>query len=220
VIGALLGLLNRDGEDVDVALYEAVYSLMESLVPDYEAFDVVRAPSGASLPGIAPSNTYRCLDGKYVVISGNGDAIFRRLMAVIERGDLAADPSLADNAGRVKHVARLDAAIAAWAAERTQEEAEAALVAAGVPSGPILTAEEIAKDPHFAARGMHERHAVRIGPGDHREVAFPGIVPKLAHRPGRTRALGPELGEHTTQVLGELGFGAPVIDELRTKGVI
>ncbi|TDQ01447.1 CaiB/BaiF CoA transferase family protein [Labedaea rhizosphaerae] len=235
VIGALLGLLSRacedgkdgkngengeNGEDVDVALYEAVYSLMESLVPDYEAFDVVRAPSGASLPGVAPSNTYRCLDGKYVVISGNGDAIFRRLMAVIERGDLAADPSLADNAGRVRHVARLDAAIAAWAAERTQEEAEAALVAAGVPCGPILTAEEIAKDPHFAARGMHERHAVRIGPGDHREVAFPGIVPKLAHRPGRTRALGPDLGEHTAEVLAELGYGAPAIAELRTKGVI
>jgi formyl-CoA transferase len=223
VIGALMGLLQRDrvqGEVVDVALYEGVYSLMESLVPDFDAFSVVREPAGSGLPGIAPSNTYRCGDGKYIVISGNGDGIFKRLMRVIGREDLADDPRLADNAGRVRHTEELDEAIGAWTAGLTQEAAETALVEAGVPNGPILTAEEIVKDPHYSARGMLERHAVRIGGGHVEDVAFPGIVPKFDHNPGQVTWLGPELGEHTDAVLAELDIDSERRTELREKGVL
>lgn len=227
VIGALMGLLRRDrepganpGEVVDVALYEAVYSLMESLIPDFEAFGVVRGPAGSALPGVAPSNTYRCADGKYIVVSGNGDAIFRRLMHAVGRADLADDPRFADNAGRVAHAELLDDAIGAWTATLTQEAAEAVLRAASVPCGPILTAPDIAKDPHFEARGMHERHRVRLDGDRETEVTFPGIVPTLTERPGRTRALGPELGEHTEAVLAELGVPGEAVARLRENGVI
>ena len=211
VIGALMGLLERRsgtgrGEVVDVALYEAVYSLMESLVPDYDAFDVQREPSGASLPGIVPSNTYLCADGTYIVVSGNGDAIFTRLMRVIGRPDLADDPRMRDNEGRSRHAGELDAAIAQWAARHSLADAESALRAASVPSGPILTAREILNDPHYAARGMHERRTVRIGIRE-RDVAFPGIVPKLRNQPGRIRWLGPDLGSHTGEVLAEPAAG-------------
>jgi formyl-CoA transferase len=226
VIGALLGLARREraagpsGEVVDVALYEAVYSLMESLIPDFDAFEVVRGPAGSALPGVAPSNTYRCADDKYIVISGNGNAIYQRLMRAIGRSDLAADPALADNTGRVAHADLLDQAIGAWTATMTQEAAEADLLAVGVPSGPILTAEDIVKDPHFQARGMIDRRRVRID-GDHTtEVAFPGIVPTLTRRPGRTRSLGPELGEHTEAVLAELDIDINTHAKLREQGVI
>jgi formyl-CoA transferase len=223
VIGALLGLVQRGrtgGEVVDVALYEAVHSLMESLVPDFDAFGVARGPAGTGLPGVAPSNTYRCADGRYVVISGNGDGIFRRLMDVIGRPDLAADARLADNTGRVRHVVELDDAIGDWTSRHTQEAAETALVGAGVPSGAILTVEEIVKDPHYAARDMHERHPVLVA-GPHREdVLFPGIVPKLRTSPGRTRWLGPELGAHTDEVLAGIGIDGPAREALRAQGVI
>lgn len=211
VVGALLGLLERRdggarGEVVDVALYEAVYSLMESLVPDYDAFHVEREPSGANLPGIVPSGTYPCADGRYLVVSGNGNAIFARLMRAIGRPELADDPRMADNDGRVRCGRELDAAIAAWAARHTLDEAELILRRAEVPCGPILTAEDILADPHYAARGMHERHKVTIG-GSEREVVFPGIVPKLRNRPGRTRWLGPDLGRHTEDVLAGVSNG-------------
>ncbi|NKQ56993.1 CoA transferase [Amycolatopsis sp. K13G38] len=205
VIGALMGLLERrsgevHGEVVDVALYEAVYSLMESLVPDYDAFGAVREPAGASLPGIAPSGTYRCADGKYLVVSGNGDAIFARLMRAVGRADLADDRRMADNHGRVQHAHELDAVIGEWTARHTLDEASTLLAEAAVPCGPILTVEDIVHDPHYTARGMHEHHTVRIGQSK-RDVLFPGIVPKLRNRPGRTRWLGPELGEHNTELL-------------------
>jgi formyl-CoA transferase len=227
VIGALLGLVQRGthgGEVVDVALYEAIYSLMESLVPDYDAFGVVREPAGSALPGAAPSNTYRCADGRYVVISGNGDAIFRRLMTAVGRPELARDPRMADNAGRVRHSGELDEALGAWAAGVTMRQATHVLLAAEVPHGPILTAAEIVDDPHYAARGMVERHPVRIGDNDgddeSREVRFAGIVPRLEGNPGRTRWLGPELGEHTDEVLAEFGYQACERAELRDQGVI
>jgi formyl-CoA transferase len=230
VIGALLGLLRRGrdsrgrrGEVVDVALYEAIYSLMESLVPDYDAFGVVREPAGTALPGIAPSNTYLCADGRYVVISGNGDAIFRRLMAVVGRPELADDPRLSDNTGRVAHVEELDKVIGDWAAGCTQEQVVAVLLEAEVPHGPILTAEDIVKDPHFAARGMLERHAVPVGDSageETREVTFAGVVPRLEHSPGQTRWLGPELGAHTDEVLAEVGYGQGARAALREQGVI
>lgn len=243
VIGALMGLLQRDrrgpgagagsdalvggdagagpgtGEVVDVALYEAIYSLMESLIPDYDAFGVAPGPSGAGLSGIAPSNTYRCSDGRYVVVSGNGDAVYRRLMHAIGRAELAEDPRMADNAGRVEHVAELDAVLAGWVAARTQDEVVTTLLAAEVPHGPILTAEEIVADPHFAARHMVERVPVRIG-ADTREVRFPGVVPRLARHPGSTRWVGPDLGEHTDQVLAELGYTPAALSALRTRGAI
>jgi formyl-CoA transferase len=211
VIGTLLGLLERRGGDgpgevVDVALYEAVYSLMESLVPDYQAFHIVREPSGASLPGIVPSGTYVCADGKYLVVSGNGNAIFARLMRTIGRADLADDSRMADNDGRSRHAGELDAAIADWAARHSLAEAECILRRADVPCGPILTADDILHDPHYAARGMHERHPVHIGQHE-REVTFPGIVPKLRNSPGRTRWLGPDLGQHNDEVLAAVVAG-------------
>jgi formyl-CoA transferase len=223
VIGALLGLVQRGrtgGEVVDVALYEAVHSLMESLVPDFDAFGVLRGPSGTGLPGVAPSNTYQCADGRYVVISGNGDGVFRRLTEVIGRPDLATDPRLTDNAGRVRHVTELDDVIAEWTSRHSQEAVEAALIGAEVPSGPILTVEEIVKDPHYAARDMHERHPVRLDDRHQADVLFPGIVPKLRTSPGRTTWLGPELGAHTDEVLAGLGIDGPARDALRERGVI
>jgi crotonobetainyl-CoA:carnitine CoA-transferase CaiB-like acyl-CoA transferase len=229
VIGALMALRARDlepggkagsGEVVDVALYEGIYSLTESLVPDYAAFGVEPVRSGSALPGIAPSNTYLCADGAYIVISGNGDAIFRRLMKLIDRQDLAADPELADNAGRVRRVTELDEAIGRWAIERSHDEALVHLTSASVPSGPIFTAADITKDPHFAARGMHETYSVRLSENEQVEAVFPGVVPKLENRPGRTRWLGPEVGEHTEEVFDEIGVEATRRSDLRAAGVI
>ncbi|MEO3826414.1 CaiB/BaiF CoA-transferase family protein [Actinomadura sp. B10D3] len=224
VVGALMGLVRRQrtrsGEVVDVALYEAIYSLTESLVPDFDAFGVVRGPSGSALPGIVPSNTYRTADGKYVVVSGNSDTIFQRLMRLVGREDLAADPRLADNAGRSAHTEEIDAAIGQWAGALGLDGALAGLRSADVPAGPIYTAEDIVKDPHFWARGMHERHPVRIDGAQETEVIFPGVVPKLADDPGRTRWLGPELGAHTDEVLEGIGIGADARAELSEQGVI
>ncbi|GAA2072021.1 CaiB/BaiF CoA transferase family protein [Actinomadura alba] len=224
VIGALMGLRQRarrgTGEVVDVALYEAVYSLMESLTPDFDAFGVVRGPTGSSLPGIAPSNTYRCADGGHVVISGNSDAIFKRLMRLIDRDDLATDPRLSDNTGRVAHVDELDDVIGQWARENRQEDVLRKLKGAEVPCGPIFTAADIAKDPHYQARGMLQRQSVRIDAEEEADVMFPGIVPKLERAPGRTEWLGPELGAHTAAVLGEIGLGADALTDLREEGVI
>jgi formyl-CoA transferase len=224
VIGALMGLLRRrsgrGGETVDVALYEAVYSLMESTVPDFDAFGVPREPTGTTMPGVVPSNTYPCADGRYVIVAGNGDAIYGRLMRLIGRADLADDPALAVNTGRVARGAEIDAAITEWTSARPSPEALELLAGADVPSGPILTVADIVADPHFAARGMHERHPVRIGGDAPREVLFPGTVPKLAEEPGGTRWLGPDLGEHTDEVLAELGRTAADRAALRDKGVV
>ncbi|MEU4092805.1 CaiB/BaiF CoA-transferase family protein [Streptomyces sp. NPDC026673] len=224
VIGALAALHRRAatgrGDVVDVALYEAVYSLMESLTPDYDAFGIERERTGGALPGIAPSNTYACRDGRAVVVAANGDGVFRRLTAVIGRPDLAADPRLADGAGRARHADELDAAIAAWTGGLPYEEVLGRLEEGGIPSGPIHTAADIAKDPQFAARGMLERHRVAIAPGWHQDVAFPGVVPKLDEAPGGTRWLGPDLGEHTDAVLAELGIGADRRAELHARGVV
>jgi formyl-CoA transferase len=209
VIGALIALRNRDrgrgGDLVDVALYEAIYSLTESLIPDYVAFGVVPPRSGGGVPGIAPSNTYRCEDGRWVQVSGNSEAIFRRLMQLVGRTDLADDPSLADNTGRVQRMEELDAAIGAWTALHSHSRVLADLDRAGVPAGAIYTPEDIVADQHFVARGMLERHAVHIGDQE-REVLFPGIVPRLERGAGLTRWLGRELGADTEEVLGDPNF--------------
>jgi formyl-CoA transferase len=187
------------GQVVDVALYEAVFNCMESLLPEYSAFGAVRQPAGSALPGIAPSNAYRCADGQ-VVIGGNGDSIFKRLMAAIGRADLGADPSLADNAGRAAQVDQLDAAITAWTVQRTVAEVVATLQAASVPVGRIYTVADIAADPHYQARGMIEQMTLPDG----LTLAVPGIVPRLSATPGAIHRPAPALGEHTAEVLAAL----------------
>jgi formyl-CoA transferase len=210
VIGVLLALQARArdvspqaprgrGQVVDVALYESVFNCMESLLPEYSAFGAVRQPAGSALPGIAPSNAYRCSDGM-VVIGGNGDSIFKRLMHAIGRADLADDPGLASNAGRVPRVAEIDAAIEAWTSQRPVAEAVAALQAAVVPAGRIYTVADIAADPHYRARGMIHRATLADGFG----IDVPGVVPVLSRTPGTPDRPAPALGEHTDAVLGAL----------------
>ncbi|HLO93917.1 MAG TPA: CoA transferase, partial [Burkholderiaceae bacterium] len=200
VIGVLLALQARRhtgrGQVVDVALYESVFNCMESLLPEYSAFGAVREPAGSALPGIAPSNAYRCADGQ-VVIGGNGDSIFRRLMSAIGREDLGQDPGLAGNAGRAARVDELDAAITAWTVQRPVDEVLRLLQAARVPVGRIYTARDIAEDPHYRARRMIETITTAKG----LQLEVPGIVPKLSDTPGRLRSLAPALGEHNAAVL-------------------
>jgi formyl-CoA transferase len=189
------------GQVVDVALYEAVFATMESLVPEYLAQGFVRQRSGSALPGISPSNTYPCRDGQHVIIAGNGDALFRRLMNAIGRDDLGCDPALAQNDGRVARNQELDTAIGAWTARYGIDEVVTRLEAAGVPVGKIYTVADICADPHYAARGMIEMHDLPQGGG---RIGMPGIVPKLSATPGRTRWLGPALGQHDAEVLGDV----------------
>lgn len=193
-----------DGETVDVALTEAVFSVMESLMPEYSAYGVVRGRTGNEMPGVAPSNTYVCGDGEWVVIGGNADGIFRRLMLAIERPDLADDGRMRDNRGRAKHCALLDEAIGGWTSGRPLAEVLRVLVAASVPVGPIYSVANIAEDNHFQQRDMLLDMTVEVEPGEPAQVTFPGIVPKFDQLPGRVTWLGPELGEHTDQVLSEL----------------
>ena len=219
VIGVLMALHEREksgqGQVIDVALYEAVFNCMESLLPEHSAFGAVRGPAGSALPGIAPSNAYPCTDG-YVLIGGNGDGIFKRLMAAIGRSDLAQDPALADNAGRVARVHELDAAIGAWTASRTVAQALVQLDQAQVPAGRIYTVADIAADPHYAARGML---LPRPQP-DGSELLVPGIVPKLSRTPGGHHRDAPALGQDTDAVLAGMGLTAAQIAELRQRGVV
>lgn len=219
VIGALTAIHHRAasgrGQVVDVALYEAVFAMMESMLPEYGMGGTVRERTGSALPGIVPSNTYLCGDGKYVVIGANADSIFKRMMNAIGRADLAGDPALADNAGRVKRTQELDRAIGEWTATVTLDEALAVLEKAEVPSGRIYSIADIAADLHYRARGMIERH--KLG---EKELLLPGIVPKLSRTPGATRWIGPRLGEHTDEVLGSLGYDTARIAALRASGVV
>lgn len=220
VIGILMALHERNrsgrGQVVDVALYEAVFNCMESLLPEYSAFGAVREPSGSALPGIAPTNAYLCGDGGYALVAGNGDSIFKRLMQAIGRPDLANDPELADNAGRVRRVQELDAAIGTWTKERTVAEALRVMDAAGVPAGRIYTIADIAGDPHYAARGMLQA----LDTGDGATMLVPGIVPKLSRTPGGQHRLAPALGQDTEAVLREVGVTPDQIAALRARGVI
>jgi crotonobetainyl-CoA:carnitine CoA-transferase CaiB-like acyl-CoA transferase len=220
VIGALMAMHHvrsgGPGQFVDVALYESVFGIMESLLPEFSRFRHVRERSGGSLPGIAPSNTYPCNDGSYVVIAANSDGIFKRLMRAIGRTDLADDPALARNDGRARQERMLDEAIEAWTSPRSVEDVLAALAEADVPSGRIYTAEGIHEDPHYRARGMIERVALPDG----QAIDLPGIVPKLSGTPGTTQWIGPALGEHVEEVLASVGITGPAVDALRAEGII
>lgn len=221
VIGALMSLLRvktgeGKGQIVDVSLYESVFNLMESLVPEYDLMGHVRTRTGGALPGISPSNTYPTSDDRYVVIAGNSDAIFRRLMLVIERPDLANDPELASNDGRVPKDAALDAAISAWTSKHTMDEVLAALDKADVPAGRIYSVADIVSDPHYLAREMILPTQL---PGDV-AVKMPGITPKLSETPGGVNWPGPTLGEHTDEILGELGLEQRAISLLRKTGAV
>jgi formyl-CoA transferase len=220
VIGALMALHHRErhggrGQVVDVALYEAVFNMMESVVPEYAMYGMVRERTGASLPGIVPSNTYPCSDGS-IVIGGNSDPIFKRLMTAIERDDLANDPALAHNDGRVPRTAEIDAAICAWLADKPIDAALAVLNASDVPAGRIYSVADMFDDPQYLARDMFQRFSYRDG---HR-ITLPNVTPKFSDTPGGTRWLGPELGEHTEEVLTTLGYDAAQIARLRAARVI
>ena len=220
-LGMLLALYQRDarggvGQMIDVALYESVFNLSESLLPEYSAFGAIRKPAGGALPGIAPSNAYRCADNAYVLIAGNGDSIYKRLMNLVGRPDLADDPALARNDGRAARVQEIDAAIEAWTSTLSMDAALERLTAASVPSGRIYSARDIAEDPHYRARGVIER----LRSADGLEVDVPGIIPKLSGNPGAIHARGPTLGEHTDTVLGKAGLAAEDISALKAKGIV
>ncbi|HNE43555.1 MAG: CoA transferase [Betaproteobacteria bacterium] len=220
-IGALMALRHREvnggaGQVVDVALYEAVFAMMESLVPEFDVFGFVRERTGNIMPGITPSNTHTTRDGKHVAIGGNGDAIFRRFMAAIGRPDLAADPGLADNAGRDGRRDEIYGAVDVWCAAHDEAEVLAALEAAQVPASRVYSAADMFADPQFLAREMIQT-ALRA---DGKPLKVPGIVPKLSATPGSTEWLGPALGEHTDSILAALGYGAEDIAALRAEGAV
>ena len=220
VIGILLALHERHtsgkGQVIDVALYEAVFNCMESLLPEFSAFGAVREAAGSALPGIAPSNAYKCQDGGYVLIAGNGDSIFKRLMHTMGRDDLGLDPNLADNAGRVKRVEEIDAAIGAWTATLSVAKVLELLDAASVPAGRIYTVADIATDPHYQARDMILQTVMADGSA----LALPGIVPKLSRTPGSHRRNAPEIGQDTDAVLQDIGLTEAQIQALKDKGIV
>ncbi|MEG3116893.1 CoA transferase [Salinicola sp. 4072] len=225
VIGALLALQERhrsgQGQYIDVALYESVFAMMESLIPEYDGADVIREPSGSALPGITPSNAYPCAckestGGEYVLIAGNGDSIFKRLMAAIGRQDLADDPRFAHNDGRSRHAELIDGAIADWTRQHQRDYVLDVLESAHVPVGYPYTAKDIVADPHYLAREMIE--TIRLGDGESLKV--PGVLPKLSRTPGRIDGGGPALGQHTQDVLDELGIDRETQAKMRERGVI
>ncbi|MCJ2120465.1 CoA transferase [Methylobacterium sp. J-001] len=221
VIGALMSILNVKvnggaGQVVDVSLVESVFNVMESLVPEYDLLGEIRTRTGGALPGITPSNTYPTQDGGYVVIAGNSDPIFRRLMKAIGRPDLAEDPQMRSNDGRSQHAAMLDSVIGDWSKARSVDDALAALDAADVPAGRIYSVADIVADPHYQARDMILEAELPGGT----QVKMPGIVPKLSGTPGAVRWQGPALGAHTDAVLADLGLDATAIQTLRDAGAV
>ncbi|MEW9899065.1 CaiB/BaiF CoA-transferase family protein [Chitinivorax sp. PXF-14] len=221
VIGALMALRHREvnggrGQVVDVALYEAVFAMMESLVPEFDVMGFIRERSGNIMPGITPSSIHTTRDGKHIQIGANGDAIFRRFMLAIGRDDLAADPTLADNAGRDARRAELYAVIDGWAAAHDEEQVLAVLEQAEVPASRVYSVADMFRDPQFLARGMIESATLPDG----KPFKVPGIVPKLSDTPGATEWLGPALGEHTEAILRELGYADEAIAALRAGGAV
>jgi formyl-CoA transferase len=221
VIGAMMALHQRNanggsGQYVDVALYEAVFNMMESLIPEFDVLGFRRERAGNELPGITPSNTYPTRDGKFVIIGANNDSIFKRLMSTIGRSDLASDAALATNTGRAARARELDQAIEAWTRTHDLSTLLDALERAEVPSGRVYDAEDIVNDAHYAARRMIEQWTLPDG----KPMKIPGIVPKLSETPGKTHWLGPKLGEHTAEILERLGYDESQQKELRQRGVI
>jgi crotonobetainyl-CoA:carnitine CoA-transferase CaiB-like acyl-CoA transferase len=223
VIGTLLALRAREldpqksGQLVDVALYESVFTLMEGILPEFDLKGLVRERTGSTLPGIAPSNTYFCADGKYIVIGANGDSVFKRLMMAIGRLDLAEDSRFADNQGRADHVDFLDQVIETWTKQFPMKEVQRLLDQAGVPVGPIYSIEDIAQDPQYIARQMLEK--IQLPDGE--QVLVPGVVPRLSGTPGALEWIGPQLGEHNDEILGEwIHVSKEEYALLKEKGVV
>ncbi len=220
VIGILLALHERNhsglGQIIDIGLYEAVFNCMESLLPEYSAFGEVRQAAGSALPGIAPSNAYLCKDGGYVLIAGNGDSIFKRLMTVIGQPEMASNPAYADNTGRVKHIAKIDEVIGAWTILHGVDQVLQVLEKAKVPAGKIYTAADIAIDPHFRAREM----IISQKDSDGSELLVPGIVPKLSRTPGQLQRTAPEIGQDNENVFKQIGLTESQIQALYSSGVI
>ena len=219
-LGVTMALLEREksgtGQVVDVALFEAMFNLLEAVVPEYSGAGVVREPSGTTVTGIVPTNTYVCQDGKYVVIGGNGDSIFVRLMEAAERPDMAHNQRLANNTGRVAHEGEIDVALATWCLQHDSATILDKLSVARVPAGPIFSVKDMMNDAHYQARGLFERVEINGKPLD-----IPAIIPKLQRTPGQTRWSGPELGEHNEEVLGDiLGLDDEALAGLRDKGVM
>jgi formyl-CoA transferase len=219
VIGILLALQERHqsgkGQVIDIALYEAVFNCMESLVPEYSAFGEVRQAGGSALPGIAPSNAYLCADGGYVLVAGNGYSIFKRLMNLIGRVDLANDPALENNDGRVARVAELDQAIGVWAQTMTTDQALQLLDTVAVPAGKIYTVADIASDTHYKARGNIENIQMRDGT----RLDVPGVIPKLSRTPGSIKTLAPDIGENTDEILHSIGLTKAQVASLKERGI-
>ena len=220
VIGILMALHERHqsglGQIIDIALYEAVFNCMESLLPEYSAFGEVRQAAGSALPGIAPSNAYLCKDGAYVLIAGNGDSIFKRLMTAIGYPAMANNPEFSDNTGRVKHIVQIDDAIGAWALLHNVDEVLQVLEQAKVPAGKIYTAADIAQDPHFRAREMLLSQIDAHGD----ELLVPGIVPKLSRTPGELKRVAPEIGQDNEAVLRGIGLSQEQINQLYQLGIV
>ncbi|MEQ8263066.1 CoA transferase [Pseudohaliea sp.] len=219
-LGIALAIIQRqrsgEGQTIDVALYESVFNLLEAVVPEFDGAGLVREPAGTTLTGIVPTNTYRCADGRYVIIGGNGDSIFKRLMVVAGRPDMAEDPALADNAGRVRQEAAIDAALAAWCAGLPAAAVIEQLEAARVPVGPIYSVADMVADPHFQARGLFETVEV-----DGEPLKIPAILPRLETTPGRTDWPGGAVGSHNEEILGGLlGLSGEELAALRADGVI
>ncbi len=221
-LGIALALIQRakpgcgTGQVVDVALYESVFNLMEGIVPEYDGAGVIREPSGTTVTGIVPTNTYRCDDGKFVVIGGNGDSIFRRLMEAAGRSDMAENPAMADNAGRVDHEAEIDEALALWCAAHSSGHIISTLENVQVPVGPIYSVEDMMVDPQYQARGMFEQVEI-----DGEPLKIPAILPKLDATPGRTDWPGSEIGSHNDEVLkGILALDDAEIEQLRRAGIV
>jgi crotonobetainyl-CoA:carnitine CoA-transferase CaiB-like acyl-CoA transferase len=207
---------NAEGQVVDVALYESMFNLMEAVVPEFDGAGVIRQPSGTTVTGIVPTNTYRCKNRKYVVIGGNGDSIFQRLMEVAGHPEMASDPRMSNNAGRVIHEAEIDHALATWCLSKESDEILELLEKARVPAGPIYNVEDMFADPHFNSRGMFEQVEINGKP-----LKIPAILPKLAQTPGRTDWPGLEIGSHTNAILEELLNLSPAeINQLKLDGVI
>ncbi len=218
-LGVAFAIIERtksgEGQIVDVALYESIFNVLEGIVPEFDGAGVIREPSGTTITGIVPTNTYTCKDGKHVVIGGNGDSIYKRLMTEAGREDMANDPELAHNPGRVVHQEAIDKALADWCATNNSRDIIDRLEAVRVPVGPIYDVEDMMADPHYQARGMFETVEINGQP-----LKIPAILPKLSKTPGRTDWPGDVIGSHNDEVLGELlGLDTAERSALRDQGV-